>query len=160
MIQIGDVLEGYKSTIDYGANVRMKLLVSIYQYINSVDVESSKISKDNLLRIKFIVSIHDQIFETISKEYEKFQEFSCDIDTNFNRIVKYSELYDNIDYFCELVFKVDEMNSFANQVSDYDAKLIPDWFFVFQESMDSELDMYEEDIATKLIKLLEKGKER
>ena len=160
MIQIGDVLECYKSTIDYGTNVRMKLLVSIYQYINSVDVESSKISKDNLLRIKFIVSIHDQIFETISKEYEKFQEFSCNIDTNFNRIVKYSELYDNIDYFCELVFKVDEINSLANQVSDYDVKLIPDWFFVFQESMDSELDMYEEDIATKLIKLLEKGKER
>jgi len=165
MIEVGDVLASYDGLIDGLFDTRSNLVVGIYKLTKNMSLEDSNLSKEALLRIKFIVSIHDEILKNIEKEQEDFKNKPEYLQKRFYRNVEFAKIYSDVVYFQSLII---ENEGLKNCISDLGfgsnnlelLKSIDNWVYTRLLINEFELDIYEEDIATRFTKILEKGKER
>ena len=165
MIEVGDVLESYDSLITSGLAVRRDLVANIYKLTKSVGLEDSCFSKEALLRIKFIVSIHDEVFKNINLEKEQFQDNCQYLQRCFYRNIEYAKIYSEVEYFQALIFEYEGLKDCCSEFSKIPVKSEPfnemdRWISNRLLINEYELDMYEEEIATRLTKVLEKRKEK
>jgi len=165
MIKPGDVLESYDGLITSGLAIRRNLVLNFYRLTKSANLEDSCLSKETLLRIKFIVCIHDETLKNIHLEKEQFENNSQYLQKYFYRNVDYARIYNDIDYFQQLIFEYEGLKDCISEVNKIPSELqilneMDNWIKKRLIINEHELDMYEEEIATRLTKILEKRKEK
>lgn len=164
MIEVRDVLDGFDDIIVSSLILRRNLVYNIYNLYKDINLEDSAFSKETLLKIKFIVLIHNEIFKNISLEKEEFQNNPQCLQKHFYRNIEYARIYSDVEYFCQLIF---EYEGLRNCVSELDNGFknvalfndIEKWLNNRLLIDEYELDKYEEELTLKLKKILDKGKE-
>lgn len=165
MIDKEMVEESYKKLMDFGFNVREALVKNIYQVAGNMNVEEADISKETLLRVKFIVELHNEIIANILEDNDKFTKKPGYFQDNFYRSLDYLSLYKNVDVYQHLISQYEDTYKLMNDDESIMAvsSFIPDAREYVENGLivvNHEMDNLEESLASDLVKILGKRKER
>lgn len=165
MIDKEMVEESYKKLMDFGFNVREALVKNIYQVAGNMNVEEADISKETLLRVKFIVELHNEIIANILEDNDKFTKKPGYFQDNFYRSLDYLSLYKNVDVYQHLISQYEDTYKLMNDDESIMAvsSFIPGAGEYVENGLivvNHEMDNLEESLASDLVKILGKRKER
>lgn len=160
MINEKDVFLIYGACSEQLEELRKNLICGILNSGVSEDLENSSFSKEMLLRIKYIVAIHDEIEKNFDLEIKNFRENPAFMRATFYRGIDYLILFEAIRSYQRLIFICE---SYKRQMDEFEVKNNTWAIKPLSLSLSSalyEIDDIEEGITTRLTKILEKGKER